>query len=104
MVSSKKQEDKSLKYFKSEQAKVIFLLVYMSGKRRNEHLGITSEMYENKKLARKWYKRLATLTHPDKEGGDAVAFNNLVSLYTIMTDDWGCDIDITIKNPTTWTF
>lgn len=52
-------------YFKNERSKYIFALTYMEGKRRNEIIGLTDDLYENKDKAKKWYRGIAKKIHPD---------------------------------------
>lgn len=74
-------------YFKSENDRILFLLLEVDGKRRNQLLGITSEMYENEDAAKKWYKSLSNKVHPDKNNDPraAEAFNKLKQLYNKVT-------------------
>ena len=80
-------------YFKSDRDRIVFLLLEVDGERRNALLGITDEMYENKKLAKKWYKKTALIVHPDKKNGNIDAFNELKELYLVMTDSDEVDCD-----------
>lgn len=82
-----KQVD-SIDYFKSDRDRIIFLLLEVDGKRRNQLLGITPEMYENKEAANKWYKSLSVKVHPDRNPDDlkaAEAFIKLKALYDKIT-------------------
>lgn len=77
-------KDYEIDYFKSDLDRILFLLLEVDGKRRNELLGITSEMYENKEAAKKWYKSLSFKIHPDKNPDDpraAEAFDKLKGIY-----------------------
>lgn len=71
-------------YFKSEKDKLVFLLLEVDGRRRNELLGITAEMYENKTLAKEWYAKLATQLSCDAAGEVAQARKKLEEIYQIM--------------------
>lgn len=71
--------------FVSEQQEYIFYLTKLEGKQRNKALGITDSHYEDTTIAKKWYKEISQLVHPDK-GGDATAFNVLRKLYEVMVD------------------
>lgn len=71
--------------FVSRQAEFIYYLSQLEGKQRNRAIGITDEHYEDTTIARKWYKEVSQLVHPDK-GGDATAFNVLRKLYEVMVD------------------
>lgn len=75
-------------YFKSEKDKLFFLLNEVDGKRRNQLLGITTDMYSDEKLSKQWFKRISNQVHPDKNPNDprsAEAFDNLKKLYSMMT-------------------
>jgi hypothetical protein len=71
--------------FISRQAEFIYCLTKLEGKQRNRAIGITDEHYEDTTIAKKWYKEVSQLVHPDK-GGDATAFNVLRKLYEVMVD------------------
>lgn len=71
--------------FISRQAEFIYYLTELEGKQRNRAIGITDNHYEDKNIAKKWYKEISQLVHPDK-GGDATAFNVLRKLYEVMVD------------------
>ncbi|MDD9176050.1 DnaJ domain-containing protein [Aliivibrio sp. S2TY2] len=82
------QHNNEIDYFKSDRDRILFLLLEVDGKRRNQQLGITSEMYENPEVAKKWYKTLATKVHPDKNPNEpkaAEAFDKLKNLYSKIT-------------------
>ncbi|AMF95359.1 hypothetical protein AL536_18270 [Vibrio fluvialis] len=75
-------------YFKSQKDKLMFLLLEVDGKRRNQLLGITPDMYDDSQAAKKWYKSLSVQVHPDKNPGykdAAKAFDKLNELYNMMT-------------------
>lgn len=71
--------------FISKQAEFIYYLTELEGKQRNRAIGITDDHYEDKNIAKKWYKEVSQLVHPDK-GGDAAAFSMLRKLYEVMID------------------
>ena len=52
-------------YFKNERLKYIFALIYMEGKRRNEIIDLTDDLYENEDKAKKWYRGVVKKIHPD---------------------------------------
>ncbi|EHY1014413.1 DnaJ domain-containing protein [Vibrio vulnificus] len=75
-------------YFKTEKDKLFFLLNEVDGKRRNQLLGITTDMYSDEKLSKQWFKRISNKVHPDKNPNDpraTEAFDNLKKLYSMMT-------------------
>lgn len=75
-------------FFKTEQDKLFFLLNEVDGKRRNQLLGITADMYSDERLSKQWYRRMANKVHPDRNPNDPradVAFDNLKKLYSLMT-------------------
>lgn len=53
-------------YFLSRESKIIFSLIYLDGETRAELLGITEEMYEIRKKADAWKRRIVAKIHPDK--------------------------------------
>ncbi len=77
-------------FFKSKQQEYIFYLTKLEGKKRKDLLNITEQFFEDKKLAKKWYKDISKLVHPDKNG-DSDAFNNLTELYSDITEDLNND-------------
>ncbi|WP_052380030.1 MULTISPECIES: DnaJ domain-containing protein [unclassified Pseudoalteromonas] len=82
------QSNDEIDYFKSDRDRILFLLLEVDGKLRNQQLGITSEMYENPEVAKKWYKSLSNKVHPDKnpnEPKSAEAFDRLKDLYNKIT-------------------
>ncbi len=75
-------------FFKSKQYEYIFYLTKLEGSQRNNLLNVSEEFYDNKALAKKWYKNISKFVHPDKNG-DADAFNKLTELYNDMIEDLG---------------
>jgi len=73
-------------FFKSKEKEFLFYLTKLDGKQRNILLGITEEHYNDKNLAKQWYRDIAKLVHPDKDGTNK-AFSVLNELYKIMIDD-----------------
>ena len=55
----------------------------MDGKKRNEVIGLTDELYDNKNKAKKWYRNIAKIIRPDIKNDDRTkkAFNELNKLY-----------------------
>lgn len=52
-------------YFKSNEEKIIFALIYLDGDIRAELLSIREELYESKRKAKYWHARLVKKIHPD---------------------------------------
>ena len=71
-------------FFVNKSKKYEYILTKLEGKKRNELLGITDQMYENQELAKKWFKNIAKYIHPDTEGIDKDAFIVLKKLYDTM--------------------
>jgi len=72
-------------FFKSKQDEYLFYLTKLEGKQRNQLLGLTDEHYENKELAKKWYREISNYVHPDKNG-DENAFHTLSNIYNILIE------------------
>lgn len=72
--------------FISKQAEFVYYLTELEGGQRNKAIGLNDEFYDDIDLAKKWYKSLSQLVHPDK-GGDAIAFNVLRNLYEVIVDE-----------------
>lgn len=72
-------------FFKSKQDKYLFYLTKLEGKQRNQLLGLTDEHYENKELAKKWYREISSYVHPDKNG-DINAFHTLSNIYKVLIE------------------
>ncbi|RQM49325.1 hypothetical protein EHZ19_06700 [Paraburkholderia bannensis] len=73
--------------FVSRQAAVVYNLTELEGAKRNERLGVTDAMYDDKALARRWYKSIAQLVHSDKVGGDSGPMQSLKKLYEKITHE-----------------
>lgn len=71
--------------FISKQAEYVYYLTQLEGKQRNDAIGITDQHYDDLAVAKKWFKELAQLVHPDK-GGNSEAFDVLKKLYDVMVD------------------
>jgi len=52
-------------YFQSESARYIFALAHMEGKKRNEIIALTEDLYDDRSKAKVWYKSLVRIIHPD---------------------------------------
>jgi hypothetical protein len=74
--------------FVSKEAEYIYYLTELDGKNRTKKLGITDKHYVDKDTAKKWYREIAKLVHPDKNNSnDNKAFEVLTELYKVMTDE-----------------
>lgn len=73
--------------FVSRQAEAVYSLTKLEGMKRNDQLGVTDAMYEDKPLARQWYKSIAQLVHSDKIGGDRAPYQLLKKLYEKITHE-----------------
>ena len=79
------QEDE---FFKSEESKYLFCLTEVDGCKRNEVIGLTDELYDDKNLAQKWYRKILKIIRADVRDSERTrnAFNELNKLYrTIMS-------------------
>lgn len=80
-------------YFKSEEHKIIFALLYTDTYLREDLLGIFPELYSDASKAKEWRNGLIKKIHPDnckiKGAADAVKKINL--LYARMTES-GIDV------------
>lgn len=80
--------------FVDKRAEYTFYLTMLEGKQRNRMLGITDEMYDSPELAKKWYRGIVKLVHPDMESDNMnKAFNVLQQLYEVMLDNNEDDIN-----------
>ncbi len=81
-------------YFKSEEHKLIFALVYTDTYLRADLLGITEELYTDKKLAKAWRNSIISKIHPDvcNIPGAKEAVEKLNAFYERMKTDDG-DVD-----------
>lgn len=53
-------------FFTSEEAKLIFVLLYVESEERAKLLGITEEMYESAEAAKLWKSKIVKIIHPDR--------------------------------------
>jgi len=77
-------------FFVSKNLEYIFYLTKTDGKNRTKLLNIKDEYYENKNLAKKWYREIAKFVHPDKNqqsNNSKNAFIILNKMYEVMTED-----------------
>ena len=77
--------------FKSKQDEYLFYLTQLEGGQRNKLLGLTDKHYEDKQLAKKWYKQISNYVHPDKihsyKDGKNKAFNILTNIYNVLIEE-----------------
>lgn len=52
-------------YFSSEACEYLFYLLELDGEVRMTKLGITRTLFMKKEAAKKWYRQIAKLIHPD---------------------------------------
>lgn len=52
--------------FVSEEARLIFALIYLDGEKRAEILGIEQEMYTSLSKSKQWYRHLISKLHSDR--------------------------------------
>lgn len=73
-------------FFVSEEAKLIFVLLYVDNEERAKLLGITEEMYESIELAKSWKSKIIKVIHPDrcKHPQANEAMSKVNSIYTRM--------------------
>lgn len=78
--------DRSIEYFKSEEEKIIFALLELEGRKRNDMLGITRKCFMNEAEAKKWRNNLSKKIHPDKSKNKYAdkASSRINQLYTEM--------------------
>ena len=72
-------------YFRSESARYIFALTHMDGEKRNQIIGLTSDLYDDEQRAKIWHRNIMKKIHPDlnPENSQAAkeAMQNLEILY-----------------------
>ena len=73
--------------FVSEAAEVEFYLTRLDGKKRAELLGITPRHYEDKELAKNWYRALVRHVHDQYTHRGDKAFIALRKLYKDLTNE-----------------
>ncbi|PHV25605.1 hypothetical protein CSQ93_22900 [Janthinobacterium sp. BJB426] len=78
--------------FISKQLEYAYYLTKLEGKQRTLALGVDERHYHDKQFAKRWYKKIANIVHPDK-GGDNLAFTELRKLYDVMIEDDGAGND-----------
>jgi hypothetical protein len=72
-------------FFKSETARIIFYLVKTDGRTRCEGVGITDELYYDKKKAKKWYAEVVKTIGTEHESYKE-ALKELQRLYDNIID------------------
>lgn len=60
------KKDSNIEYFKTRTDEIIYALIELKGKQRQEKLNITNFCYNNPKYAKKWRNDIVKLIHPDK--------------------------------------
>lgn len=73
-------------YFKSKRAMYIFALTRMDGPNRADALGISDEMYRNKRKALTWHTRIKNVVERKHDQDTIDAMKVLDRLYKNMTD------------------
>lgn len=76
-------------FFKSEEHKIIFAVMFTDTTLREELLGISEELYLNAKKAKEWRNSLVKKIHPDicKIDGADEAIKKINELYARMTEE-----------------
>lgn len=64
-ISECSEEDYNSYYFKSSSDELIFYILELSGKKRNEKLGVKESYYKNSDEAKKWRNNILKKIHPD---------------------------------------
>ena len=82
-------------YFRNKSLRYIFALNYMEGKKRNEIIGLTNELYDDECKAKNWYKSIIKIIHPDinqDQKDDAEkAMTKLNEIYERIKDSFTSD-------------
>ena len=75
-------------FFKSEEHRIIFAVLYTDTSLREELLGISEELYLNAEKAKEWRNHLVKKIHPDicKVPGAEEAIKKINELYARMTE------------------
>lgn len=60
------KNDSNIDYFKTRTDEIIYALIELKGKQRQEKLNITKFCYNNAQYAKKWRNDILKLIHPDK--------------------------------------
>ena len=72
-------------YFKNENSRYIYALVYMDAKERNSVIGLSSSLYGDMEKAKSWYRTIAGKVHPDhnpeNQEDAGKAFEALKNIY-----------------------
>lgn len=71
-----------------KDALVIYLLLNVEGKKRNEELGVIPMCYSNKEYAAQWYNHLLAILNDSNLPQTNKAKDALAELYGIMTADF----------------
>ena len=75
-------------FFKSEEHKIIFAVLYTDTYLREKLLGISEELYLDKERAKEWRNYLVKKIHPDncKLQGAEEAIKKINEMYSRMTE------------------
>lgn len=76
-------------YFINERDRYIYILLNHEGEDREKLLGIDDSIYKNKKLAKRWFNKIAHILRADiNDREDATAaFKTLREIYSDLIDD-----------------
>jgi hypothetical protein len=76
--------------FISISSAYVFYLTKLEGKQRNKLLGVTDDLYEDIKKAKKWFRNISQYVHPDictDDDPNGMAFIELKKLYDVMIEE-----------------
>ena len=71
-------------YFRSESARYIFALTHMDGEKRNQIIGLTSDLYDDEQRAKIWYRNIMKKIHPDLNPENSQAAKEAVQILDIL--------------------
>lgn len=76
-------------YFLGKRQEYIYYLLEHDGEKREKLLGISNEIYEDSKKARRWYKKIAQIIRADLADCDGAknAFQKLQEIYKDLTEE-----------------
>lgn len=87
-LQQKYKEDSEDMFFKNERNKYLFCLTQVDGKKRNKVIGLNDDLYDNKKLAVSWHRKIVKILRPDINHDELTkeAFNALEEIYRTIMD------------------